>query len=564
MQAKRVLVIGLDGVTFDLLDPLFDKGLMPFLESALDTSYHGVLLSTTPPISATAWTSFSTGVNPGKHGILQFVTLRPNQRIADNPDALEVFPGGISLLNANSIHWPTLWELLTKGGKRQIVINVPMTYPPRPINGTMITGMMTPPSASVFTHPPELSQRLRDVGYEIDLSIGEKGYDFDPARLIERLDELLTKRRDVALQLMQKEPWDFFMVVFTGTDRLQHRFWKEVVPGSPEYDSPEAVQLRPHFEGYFRDLDQTLSRLVATAGPDTRLIILSDHGFGPIAERTVHRLSMMQALGFTHAGARSGIARLRTLIEGYLGLTPDRARRLVKGMLPGKWSTRIEAKARDMQLAAGAKDLAYSVTLHEDIGGIYINRDWLPPGVDSYETSRQEIISNLKKLVDPDTKVPLIARVYAREALYSGPALDECPDIIFYLTPGYRLSGGIGPGGRLVSPRRGEPNKQGTHRDEGILLIHGPGVNVQGGAQERLVDVTSTILFLLDMPIPTIMDSQPILTAFDDQLVARQPPRYTDMSPEGGVSGASESEPSISKEDREQLLERLRGLGYIE
>lgn len=564
MSARRVLIIGLDGLTFDLLSPLFTKGLMPSLESLLDQSYHGVLSSTIPPISATAWTTLITGVNPGKHGILQFVSLRPDQLVANNEAAQEVFPGGISLLNAKSIRCTTLWELLTKTGKRQIVINVPMTYPPRPINGIMITGMMTPPSASVYTHPPELSQRLRDARYEIDLSIAEKEFDFDPTRLIDRLRELLTKRRSAALQIMQEEPWDFFMIVFTSTDRLQHRFWKYIVPGHLEYNSPEAVQLRPSLEQYFRDLDQAIARLITAAGPGTTVVILSDHGFGPVSERTVHRLSMMQALGLTKAGTKSGIVLLRQAVEGYLGLTPDRVRKLAKGVLPGKWLSKIETRARNAQLAAGSKDPVYSVTLHEYVGGIYINQVQLLAGGDSYETFRQEIISNLKALVDPATRVSLIRKAYTREELYSGPALDECPDIVFYLTPGYGLSGGVGPGGTLVSPRRRDPNKQGTHRDEGILLIHGPDVKIKQDVQEQLVDVTATILYLLDVPIPTAMDSRPILGAFDEQLVAKQPPQYADMSLEIKASDTSEPVPWISEEDTEQVLARLRGLGYIE
>jgi predicted AlkP superfamily phosphohydrolase/phosphomutase len=564
MLARRVLVIGLDGITFDLLTPLLDKGLMPYLASLLDKSYHVVLLSTMPPISATAWTTLITGVNPGKHGILQFVSLRPNQLAADSESVQEVFPGGISLLNANSIPCITLWKLLTKAKKKQIIINVPMTYPPRPIDGVMITGMMTHPSASVFTYPPELSQRLREVQYEIDLSIAEKEFDFDPARLIDRLHELMMKRRDVALKLMREESWDFFMVVFTSTDRLQHRFWKDIVPEYPEHDSPEAVQLRPNLEQYFRDLDQTIAQLGTTAGPDTTVIIMSDHGFGPASKRTVHRLSMMQALGLMATSTGSGIVRLRNLVEGYLGLTPDRVRKLAKAALPGKWATKLEAKAREAQLVATAKDLAYSVTLDERVGGIYINRDQLSERVDSYETLRKEIISNLKKLVDPETRVLLIAKVYTREELYSGPALDECPDIVFCLTSGYGLSGGVGPGSTLVSPRRSEPNKQGTHRDEGILLIYGPNVNVKQNAQERLVDLTSTILYLLEVPIPTTMDSRPILVAFDEKSVAERPPFYIDMYPGNLVSDVPDSESYISQEDAQQLMERLRGLGYIE
>jgi predicted AlkP superfamily phosphohydrolase/phosphomutase len=356
------------------------------------------------------------------------------------------------------------------------------------------------------------------------------------------------------------------MLVFTGTDRLQHRFWKYLVPGGPEYELPEAARLRPALDGYFRALDRALARLIEAAGPETLTIILSDHGFGPVSTRTVHRLSMMRTLGLAGGSQQAGIVRLRNLLEGRLGLTPDRLRRLFKPVLPRNWISRVEARARRAQLAAGAGERAYSVTLHEYVGGIYINRERAGTEADAYETFRRDILSQLQALVDPDTGQAIVSRVYAREELYTGPAAAECPDVVFYLAPGYGLSGGVGPGGGVVSPRRGDLNKQGTHRDNGLLAIGGPGIMAAAGARERLLDVTATILYALDLPIPVTIDSRPIVTAFDRQLVANQPPRYN----EGGAPAKEDAaavpgvEPWLSQEDEEQLLDRLRALGYVE
>ena len=563
MEAPRVLVIGLDGVTFDLLAHVFARGLMPFLQSVAETSYSGVLLSTVPPISATAWATFITGVNPGKHGILQFVTLRAGGDESSGRAAQEVFPGGMSILNADSIRGARLWDVLTGAGKRQIVINVPLTYPPCQLNGVMITGMMTPPSASVFTHPPELSQKLVDAHYETDLGVSEKEFHFDPGRLVDRLHELLVKRLDVAVRLMDSEPWDFSMVVFTGTDRLQHRFWKYVVPGFPEYDSPEAVRLRPELDRYFRVLDQAIARLMSTADDNTLTIILSDHGFGPVSDHTVHRLSMMRALGLGERGAKSGVGRLRAVIEGRIGLTADDIRKVARTVLPRQWVAKLEAGARESLLTASAQDRAYSVTLHEYVGGIYINSS-LFADHKSMRQFRGDIVAGLQKLRDPGRGTPVIARVRTREELYAGPALEECPDIVFHLIPGYGLSGGVGPQGQLVSERRSDPHKQGTHRDEGILLLRGKHVNATQGVRERLMDVTSTILYWLRVPVPTSMDSRPILTAFNDDLLSKQPAVYTDMTPHPVPPGARDLETEMVEEDADELLARLRGLGYIE
>jgi len=561
MKTSKVLVIGLDGVPFELLNGLFAKGIMPFLQSMDQEGYHANLLSTVPPISAPAWTTFATGVNPGQHGILQFVNLRPG-KAADAHETLWMFPGGVSLLNADKIRGVTLWQLLSDAGQYPVIVNVPLTYPPRAINGIMVTGMLTPPNARTFTHPPELSERLRRAGYETDLPTHEREFDFDPERFVSRLGEVLRKRREICLQLMEGEPWKFFMVVFTGTDRMLHRFWKYLVPGSPEYASPEATDLRPHLESYFRELDRTIADLVHLAGTDTATIVLSDHGFGPVPDHMVHALSMMQALGVAGRWTKSPIVRFRKFAEGYLGLTPSQIRRWARAIMPEEWAARLDARLRNAQLSAGAASLAYSVTLHTYVGGIYINRERFSDET-AYADFRQRLVSGLKNLQDPSSRTPLMQEVYLREELYSGSALAECPDIVFYLTSGYQLSGGIGPKGKLVSSRRRDPNEQGIHQDEGILILRGPGVKAERASLEKLQDVTATILYLLDEPIPSAMDSRPILRALEPDFVRQRPPRYTDtpldgLPPDGGAG------PGMSQEDQEELVERLRGLGYIE
>ncbi len=562
MNASKLLVIGLDGVPRELLETVFAQDWMPFLKTMWENGYRADLASTVPPLSAPAWVTFATGVNPGEHGVLHFVSLRPGAAARQGKDEAQwVFHDCASLLNADRIPGPTLWQLLSDAGRHQVVVNVPITYPPRPINGVMVTGMLTPPSAPVFTYPPDLSEHLHQAGYEIDLSLHEKEFDFDSERLVSRLREVLRKRRDACLQLMSDEPWDFFMVVFTGTDRIQHRFWKYLVPGSDEYSSPEAERLRPLLAQYFRDLDGTIADLVSGAGSGARTMVLSDHGFGPAPDYTVYSISLMQALGLAEAWQKSRIVRLRRFLEGRLGLTPNQIRRWVRTILPQKWAASLDSKFRDAQLEAGAKDVAYSVAMHADVGGIYINRGRFPDEKSLLEF-RRRVAADLGGLLDPATNRPFVQAVQLREEIYSGSALDECPDIVFHLVPGYGLSGGVGPKGQLVSPRRQDLLKQGVHRDEGILVLNGPGVEAKDGPRERLLDITATLLYLLDVPIPSAMDSRPILRALDASVADLRPPRYVDATSDE-VGRPTEAE-EMSREDQEALMDRLRGLGYIE
>jgi len=198
MNQRRVMVIGLDGATFTLLEPLMALGVMPFLARFREESAHGELLSTMPPVTAPAWASFMTGVNPGRHGIYEFAH-RQRGSLSQVP------------VNATFLQAPTLWQRLSDAGACVGVINVPLTYPPAPVNGFLISGLMTPRGARDFTYPRSL--------------LGELEAHFGPYRLHHRqaytrgkvqaiLSEaraILDYRLQTALYLLQRRDWDFFM-----------------------------------------------------------------------------------------------------------------------------------------------------------------------------------------------------------------------------------------------------------------------------------------------------------------------------------------------------------------
>ena len=270
----------------------------------------------------------------------------------------------------------------------------------------------------------------------------------------------------------------------------------------------------------------------------------------------------MQVLGLAGAWQKSRVVRLRRFLEGRLGLTPNQIRRWARAILPKRVAARLDSRFREAQLQAGAKDVAYSVAMHSDVGGVYINRQRFSDE-DAFLEFRQRIATDIERLTDPSTKLPFVKAVQVRGDVYSGSALDECPDVIFHLAPEYGLSGGVGPRGQLISARRQDLNKQGVHRDKGIFLLRGPGAREgTDGPQQSLLDITATILYLLDVPVPSKMDSRPIQQALTEEFVAAHPVRHADV-PRDSVEKTSEAE-GMTSEDQEALMERLRGLGYVE
>ncbi|MCX8035642.1 MAG: alkaline phosphatase family protein [Candidatus Sumerlaeia bacterium] len=579
---RRLLVIGIDGGTFDLLDPLMRRGVMPNLAAVVARGFRATLRSTIPPNSAAAWATFVTGKNPGRHGVLRFQATRPTAEAGR-----EFRPGAYTLLSSESIAGPRIWDILGHAGRRVAVINVPMTYPPRPLNGVMITGLLTPPEARDFTWPPELADSL--PGYQIEQPLAAMGFSAEADRELVRASlDILRIQGETALRLLRQEPWDFFFVCFTGTDRLQHRLWgyleelmeerkgdtgkkqnrsdlsdsSDLSDWSPLHDPsdlPDSKYFLRRLEHYYRLLDEAIGRLLAAAGGTVNCLILSDHGFGPAPERAVYRRVLARYLGLEAGEGVGGFHSVRAWLERRGILDGDRLRRLLAGTPLRRLLSRLSRFAVRKEHEAWRSSRAYLVVLHKYIGGVGIN---LPPDSPDYAPLCQSLIERLKAVCDPDTGDPIVTEVWRREEIYRGPRVPVCPDIIFRLDLRYGLSHGDSPGGRLVQPKTFR--SRGIHRDEGILLAAGPDiVHGVGGKAPAIADVTATALYLLDAAIPSDMDGTVVADAISPAYRAEHPVRIEPASEEP-VSPDMAGARWRSARDEDAVAEQLRDLGYLD
>lgn len=266
----RVVLVGLDGATFALLRPWVEEGHLPMLARMMREGAWGPLASTIPPSTPPAWTSMVTGVYPGRHGIFGFVKPRPGSYDLD------------VVTSADRRH-PALWTWLSAAGLRSLVVDVPFTYPPDPLCGVMVAGGMgTPDVACPFVSPPSLKEAiLRECGpYPLD--IYPRG---DPLALLDDARRLVEHRVRLARFLDRVAPWDFMMLVLVAPDRVQHVVWHYLDPRHPRYRADEATRLQPAILDFYRSVDDAVATLVDLAGPQARVLIVSDHGFGPLERR---------------------------------------------------------------------------------------------------------------------------------------------------------------------------------------------------------------------------------------------------------------------------------------
>jgi len=555
-RANRVAVFGLDGLTFDLVMPWIDSGELPNLRELIRGGVSGELESTFSPVTAPAWTSFGTGANPGKHGVFDWQKpMRESLRRG--------------LVTSRDVCVRTIWDIAGCNGRKVGLLNVPMTYPPKRVNGFLVSGMLTPDLQSDFAFPPSVRSLVTGVnGYRIDVRLGSYGVR-DVSSLLQDLTEMTLAREKAALLLYEEYRPDFFMVVFVGPDRLQHRLWHYLDPSHPHYSEARALQYLPRILGYYRELDSVIGRLRAALADDTVVMIMSDHGFGP----------MVKWVDLNGWLFREGLLGLRDLAKGvqrilprlHLGLGLRKKTLLAAQLLRGR-----RRKAKRMHLNSPEsltgdtidwrKTRAYAGGSSER--GVFLNvASREPMGIVAqgreYDLLRAELCRSLMRLTDSETGECVFTQVSKREDVYCGPQVGFAPDVVFSLKDGYEICPGFLTGSDEVVYRAGSAALEtGSHRSNGVFILSGPGVRTGHAIRGiRMIDLAPLVLYSMGIQVPSDMDGQVRGDIFETSFWEQNPPQCAEPL---RTDDSALSAVSYSEDENEEIRDRLRGLGYIE
>lgn len=552
----RVMVIGLDGATLDLAEPWLKSGQLPHLAKLSQQGGYGPLRSVWPVLSPSAWASFATGVNPGRHGIFDFVQRAPDSY-------------ALRLVTARDLRAPTLWRLLSEAGKRVAVINVPMTYPPEPVNGVMITGLGTP-EQQVFTHPPELSQTLRARGYRVN-----KDVFYQPGReaaFLKEVYDLTDRVAETALDILRQEAWDFFMVVFRDTDELAHFFWKHMDASHPAHKpQTDSAWSRALLE-YYQHLDRWVGKLIETAGPEVDLIIMSDHGMGPLYKDVYLNEWLRQKGWLTTLASPSS----STQWLGKIGLTRSNISRTLQtlGLARFERSLRRVVGERAKLLPANNRlsfpeaidwphTQACSYGYH---GQIFLNvLDREPQGVVEPQTAYPQLLAEVERALmeihDPEDGRPIVSQIIPQSEAFHGPYATWGPDLVVvmrgmsYITrQGYEFSAGAKS---FFSP----PNthESGSHRIDGMFFVAGPSFRASGRLRQfSILDLAPTIMYLMGFSVAQNMDGSLLLETIKEKERTLKDLSYVYDS-QTSDSGLGQ----LNEDEEKELTERLKNLGYL-
>ena len=532
----RTLLVGVDAACEGVLDPLFEAGDLPVLSSLVGEGSSGPLESQLPPWTPSAWPSLYTGTNPGKHGAFSFLSYEGYDW---------------DVVDSRSVHEPALWEVLDAHDRSSVVVNVPVTCPPAPIDGAVVPGFTAPEDPPC--HPEGILDDVREavVDYRV---YGEHEFaDADRGERRREYLELVRMRGAAFRYLADRFDPDFGFVQFQQSDTVVHDF-----PGD-----------RDLLGDVYGAIDVELGETIEACDPDV-VVVASDHGIGPYEGYEFRVNEYLRRAGYvatTREGSspswvpiwedelrggasETGDASLATralATAETAGLSPARVANVldrvgllgaVKRLLPASIRTAARANETvDFPNSTAYCRLPVELGVRLNVAG----RD--PEGVvppDQYESVRSAVMDHLREARTPEGD-PVYDAVLPREDVFHGPEVEASVDVVTVPAAFDHLSSAR-VGGDVFGP----PDEPWNHKLHGYLAVGGPDAPDVDVTDAHLLDVAPTVLASLGVPLSDRMDGR-VLPSFDDPGV-REYPR-TDHASHGRST--------------ETVENRLADLGYL-
>lgn len=564
MDRDRVILIGLDGACFDMIGKWLDAGRLKALQKLTDSGVHTPMRSIIPPYTSGAWTTIMTGRDVDEHSVFDFIELQKNTY---SP----------RFITSRDVRVPYIWEMIGQQARRSIVINVPLTHPPRKVEGVHIPGFMAPENPECY--PPHILEELRSgMGgyspYWANESVESTSFDEKLYGYL-RLAEM---RRDAARYLSQHYDWDLLIVVFHRIDSIFHVLNKEGISDG---------------ESRVLELYELVDRCIADIiepYPDSTVFVVSDHGIG-LTNWTFSINTWLRSKGYLqtkfdsnpdpfeideqlfqlHDVKREGeslsaIERVLAVLAR-VGLSKQRFDNILLKMGLDELIRKIIPYSL-LKTQAGSQKIDWERSLafcYQPSGyGIWLNVSErepfgiVRPGVE-YEELRDSLVNQLTCLRDPDGE-PVFDLVARREELFKGDQIEHIPDIV--LRPracDYRLEK------RLRGKAFIRNHHHYSHKMDGLFIARG--TNIRSGSQgfastPTILDFAPTLLYALGLPVDESMRGRVLLEVFDDRFVKECPVRYTTYENLHKVAAIDTTE-GIS-DDEDTLKERLQALGYLD
>ena len=558
----RILVIGLDGASPHLVKQWQQQ--LPNLAGLMKTGASGILTSIVPPRSIPAWYCFATGMNPAKLGVFGF-----SQRLPGTYD--------YTFANLTFCRAPALWQWLNERGMKTAVLHVPGSFPPHPVDGTLVSGWPGPRNQGnlTYTHPPELSREIDgELGQPFEfLSENPMRLDNDAEMLAERI-RLIKMHGDVAHDILSRQRWQVGIAVLSPVDRASHQFWRHMDPSHPAHDPAAAARFGDALLRVYQAADAEVGRFLSLLNENDTVFIISDHGFGP-AYRTFYLNEWLRQEGYLvlkeekKAGEVSWgtrligaltkpLFKLNHISPTFRRLADPFKKRALSNFIRGEY---VRAKEEGLvRLNHVPVDWSRTRAYCPDEGSLYLNlRGRDPQGIVSRgpeaDSLLAEIMERLSRIPDPETGQPVPVILQRKEDVYSGPFLAEAPELLVamddYTT---EVMAELGSG-TLFTPNQA---RNGTHDMNGLFIARGPGIRAGQMINANLVDIAPTVVHLAGIPVPEETDGDVLLPMYAETAGPRQ------REIEWASTDLSRIDSQVlTEEEQGQVEKQLRDLGYL-
>ncbi|HWX42757.1 MAG TPA: alkaline phosphatase family protein [Blastocatellia bacterium] len=541
----RILVIGLDAATFDLIEPWSERGALPSLTRLMEEGTRARMRSTPNMHSASAWTSILTGLNPGRHGLFVF-----SDRDCETGRHM-FFKGGDRT-------GQTLGGYLNHAGLTTGFVNVPMTYPAECVaDGFMISGLDAPSLDEKAFCPVSLRDELleRYPAYAYGPSgLGDLMRRGQIDKAIQAWTGLIRTQTEACIYLLNARQPEFFMTVYTASDWGGHNLWRfeRAAPsGSPAPES-EAPLL-----DIYKALDAAVGKLLELAADGTQVYVISDHGMGRHTGASYHLAAWLESKRYMVRSAQSRPVS-SSMKQGLRRI----GRKLPSGLKDSVKSALGRERLEQIQTAE--KDSFYSsidwerTTAYSEPGRHIININLggrSPRGIVTaadYESICDKLSRDLAAWSDSSGH-PVVERVARRDESYHGPFVERASDLYVY----WNGEASLGDPPAEVKERGFWWN--GDHRPEGILICKGPGIRKGEGVSGcNVYDLAPTLMHLAGLPVPSGMDGRVIEPICTDDFRSKNPIRAGAFE-----KGAEVKSEELGDAEEELMAEKLRSLGYL-
>jgi predicted AlkP superfamily phosphohydrolase/phosphomutase len=540
------LVVGIDGGEWDVIDPLIASGRLPNLAKLKRDGVSGPLVSTVPPVSPLAWNSIQTGTNPGKHGVYDFISFDEEYRRRS--------------VNSTDRRSVPFWHVLNDHDTTTGLFKIPFTYPPDEVSGYMVTGFPTPNSVDDFVEPASLGDHVGPV---------EDLFEDESLKRTEGLeafrDDLIAvaeHQTDVFCDLLERVDTEFGMTVYDGSDRIQHFFWKYFDDSHPRYE-PDS-ELADAIEQYYETIDEGIGRILDRTPDDCDVLVLSDHGFGPLAD-DVYVDEWLNREGFLVRRPESPQQSVESTLGSVIETAWAAVRRTgqderIKSILPGSLidfrSSVQDVRTRDF---VWEETEVFFTTLSGQSFMINLedrfSEGTVPP--ERYDEVVGAVTKSLLSVRHPETGESLVRDIYHKDDIFHGWAAAEAPDLVARTNPQCTLKSGRSESLVKAASQQGA-ERSGDHRPDGVLVASGPSFDEGRIEESHVTDIAPTLLHLHGAPVPASMDGRVLADLFPGS-----GPSEAEIHRATEYGEAEGGNREWSDDEETELEDRLNDLGYL-